>query len=131
MSESPSATRPLRIFIVENHPDTLKWLGLYLEDSGHTVVSARTMREALEALPSADCQVLISDIGLPDGDGWQLLRNARLEQPVYAIAMSGFGMNADRSTSEAAGYRRHLLKPFKTVELDRMLEEAVEELSLQ
>jgi len=131
MSDPTPATRQLRIFVVENHPDTLKWLGLYLEDCGHTVLSARTMGEALEALPSADCQVLISDIGLPDGDGWQLLRDVRLERPLYAIAMSGFGMNADRAKSEAAGYRQHLLKPFKTGELDRMIEEAAEEFAVR
>ena len=128
MAESISATRPLRIFVVENHPDTLKYLSLYLQTLGHTVISAQTMREALSALPAADCDVLISDIGLPDGDGWELLRQAKLRDSIYSIAMSGFGMNADRSRSEAAGYRRHLLKPFKTAELDQMLEEAAEEL---
>src|SRR5215210_2896872 len=114
----------LRIFLVENHPDTLKWLGLYLEDLGHLVIAASTMHAALTELPSADCDVLISDIGLPDGDGWQLLREVRLPHPLYAIAMSGFGLNADRSKSQAAGYRKHLLKPFKAGELEQALEEA-------
>ena len=126
-----SATRPLRIFLVENHSDTLKWLTLYLEQMGHTVVSARSMEEALAALPSAACEVLISDIGLPDGDGWQLLNKLREtshEQPRYAIAMSGYGMNADRSKSKAAGYSQHILKPFKAAELQTMLEAAASEL---
>ena len=117
-------THPLRIFIVENHTDTLKWISRYLESMGHTVLSAKSMTEALTALPTADCEVLISDIGLPDGDGWELLRNAQLPRPVYAIAMSGFGMNADRVKSKAAGYRHHLLKPFVPRELDDALEEA-------
>ena len=118
------ASHPLRIFIVENHTDTLKWISRYLQSMGHTVLSARSMAEALEALPTADCEVLISDIGLPDGDGWELLRNARLSRPIYAIAMSGFGMNADRIKSKAAGFRHHLLKPFVPRELDDALEEA-------
>lgn len=121
-------TRPLRIFVVENHPDTLKYLTMYLETLGHTVVSARTVTEALAALPAADCSVLISDIGLPDGDGWDLLERASFKRPVYAIAMSGFGMNSDRAKSRAAGYRHHLLKPFDPDELEVMLEEAAEEL---
>ena len=121
------ATRPLRIFVVENHPDTLKYLTLYLEQMGHTVVSAKTMKDALEALPAADCNVLISDIGLPDGDGWELLRRAELDRRVYAIAMSGFGMNSDVSKSKAAGFRQHMLKPFNPDELDAMLEEAARE----
>ena len=119
----------LRIFLVENHPDTLKWLGLYLEDLGHLVIAASTMHAALAELPSSDCDVLISDIGLPDGDGWQLLRQVRLPHPLYAIAMSGFGLNADRAKSEAAGYRKHLLKPFKAGELEKVLEEAVAEMA--
>ena len=117
-------SHPLRIFVVENHADTLKWISRYLVSMGHTVLSARTMADALKALPGADCEVLISDIGLPDGDGWQLLRTVRLSRPIYAIAMSGFGMNADRIKSKAAGFRHHLLKPFVPRELDDALEEA-------
>ncbi len=119
----PSA---LRVFVVENHPDTLKYLRMYLELVGHTVLSAGTMTDALAALPEADCDVLISDIGLTDGDGWELLRRVRgnLIRPVYTIAMSGFGLNADLVRSREAGYRHHLLKPFKPAELDAALAEA-------
>jgi CheY-like chemotaxis protein len=114
----------LRIFVVENHADTLYSLRLYLEDLGHTVGTARNLDEALAGLSSFDSDVVISDIGLPDGTGWDLLKKARLPSNVLAIAMSGFGMNADSARSLAAGYRHHLLKPFKTDELDRILEEA-------
>ena len=124
---SVAQAHPLRIFIVENHADTLKFLTLYLEGLGHTVFSAKTMANALVELPDADCDVLISDIGLPDGDGWELLARVRLSRPLYAIAMSGFGMNADRVRSKAVGYRRHLLKPFVPDELDAALEEAAQE----
>jgi two-component system CheB/CheR fusion protein len=112
---------------VENHADTLKYLRLYLEQLGHEVRSARSMAEALETLPDADCDVLISDIGLPDGDGWELLQRTNFSHPVYAIAMSGFGMNADRVKSMAAGFRHHVLKPFVPEDLDTMLEEAARE----
>ncbi len=114
----------MRIFIVENHPDTLRWLTTYLEDCGHTVVSAITLADSLKMLPKANCDVLISDIGLPDGDGWELLQKVRLPRPVFAIAMSGFGKNADNERSHALGYRYHLIKPFKMLELDKILEEA-------
>jgi two-component system CheB/CheR fusion protein len=126
-----SEPHPLRIFVVENHPDTLKYLTIYLEQMGHTVRSARSMREALAGLPSAECQVLISDIGLPDGDGWELLQRSRLAGSVYAIAMSGFGMNADFLRSKAAGYRHHMLKPFDPAELDAMLDEAAAEVGVE
>ena len=115
---------PLQVFIVENHADTLKWLAFYLEQLGHTVQSAKTMAQALELLPTADFDVLISDIGLPDGTGWELLEKVRLSRPIYAVAMSGFGMNADRLKSTAAGYRHHFLKPFVPAELNGALEEA-------
>jgi CheY-like chemotaxis protein len=57
-----------------------------------------------------------------------LLRAASLPRPVYAIAMSGFGMTADRAKSFAAGYRHHILKPFDPGVLDAILEEAAREL---
>ena len=120
---------PLRIFLVENHADTLKWMTRYLEAAGHAVVSAKTMACALAMFPQANCDVLISDIGLPDGDGWELLRTVRLAQPIFAIAMSGFGMNADHVKSKSAGYRHHLLKPFVPDELDAALAEAARELA--
>lgn len=123
MSDSPENTG-LRIFVVENHADTLLSLRLYLEDLGHTVLSARTIVEALRLLPASDCNMLLCDIGLPDGTGWELLQKANLSSHVFAVAMSGFGMNADSARSRAAGFRHHLLKPFKTAELDKVLEEA-------
>ncbi len=124
------APSPLRIFVVENHPDTLESLQIYLEESGHSVESAGTMADALQALPGANCDVLISDIGLPDGTGWELLQSLRLPRPIYAIAMSGFGMNADHARSRAAGFRHHVLKPFPLRELDALLDEAAHELSV-
>jgi two-component system CheB/CheR fusion protein len=122
--EAVGRARSLRIFVVENHADTLLSLRLYLEDLGHVVATARTVQEALQKLPLADPQVLISDIGLPDGTGWDLLEHAQLGPQVFAIAMSGFGMNADSERSRVAGFRIHLLKPFKPDELDHALEEA-------
>lgn len=114
----------MRVFVVENHRDTLAALTHYLRQMGHTVVSAGTVRDALDALPDSRCDVFICDIGLPDGDGWELLSRARLEPRVYTIAMSGFGHKSDSGRSVAAGYRRHLRKPFVPDDLDAMLAEA-------
>jgi CheY-like chemotaxis protein len=122
------ATTPLRIFIVENHEDTRFLLGLLLEQLGHTVFSATTLTETLEKLPDADCDVLISDIGLPDGNGWELMARLGDNAPRYAIAMSGFGMTSDRQRSLAAGFRHHLLKPVEPNQLERLLEEAAAEI---
>jgi CheY-like chemotaxis protein len=118
---------PLAVLVVENHPDTLKYLRMYLEQLGHIVRTASTVKEALLRLSEDPGDVLISDIGLPDGDGWELIERAQLPGRVYAIAMSGFGMGRDHSRSKAAGYRHHLLKPFTPDELDPYLAEASEE----
>jgi two-component system CheB/CheR fusion protein len=125
--EKAGAPRRLRIVVVENHPDTLKYLCLYLEQMGHAVVAARSKSESIALLAGSRCDVLISDIGLPDGTGWELLLQAPSPKPPYAIAMSGFGMHADRERSLAAGYRHHLLKPFPPEELDTLLAEAAQE----
>ncbi len=125
---SADSAKPLRIFVVENHRDTLEYLQMYLEMFGHTVQTADSMTKALAVLPGADCDVLISDIGLSDGDGWMLMHCLQLPRPLYAIAMSGFGMGADQLKSQEAGYRRHLLKPINPDELDNALAEAAREL---
>ncbi len=127
MNATLDAADPLHIFLVENHVDTLRWLTVYLEELGHIVQSAMTLTEALKKLPGMLCDVLITDIGLPDGDGREVLRRSKLGPEVYAVAMSGFGMNADRALSEEAGFRRHLLKPFVPDELDGLLAEATRE----
>lgn len=118
------ATPPgaLRVFVVENHDDSRVSLCQLIEALGHTTVQAAGVEEALSALPGADCDVLISDIGLPDGDGWALLRRLQTPRPLYAIAMSGYGMVADHERSKAAGYRHHLVKPMAPEELERILE---------
>jgi CheY-like chemotaxis protein len=118
---------PLRIFIVENHDDTRDLLCLWLEQLGHRVFSASTVTQALAEIPRADCDVLISDIGLPDGDGWELLRRLRTPRPLYAIAISGLGTAADCARSKAVGFRHHLVKPTGTEQLTSILGRAAEE----
>lgn len=118
---------PLRVFVVEDHPDTLKYITMYLRGSGHAVCHATSMAEGLATIPEANCDVLISDVALPDGDGWQLLTRLRetgAPHPYYTIIMSGFGALADRNKSLAAGYRQHVLKPFNPRDLNVLLREA-------
>lgn len=128
-TDDPAARRPdsLRVFVVENHADTRLSLKLLLEQHGHSVALAATMEDALAALAGIDCDMLISDIGLPDGDGWELLRRAELPGSVIAVAMSGYGMHSDLDKSRAAGYRHHLVKPMALDQLEEILAEALEE----
>ncbi|MDB6134234.1 MAG: two-component hybrid sensor and regulator [Verrucomicrobiales bacterium] len=113
-----------RIFVVDDHADILSSVCRQLVSSGHTVVaSAGNMAEALRILPQADCQVLLSDIGLPDGTGWELLRKVTplLSHPLYAIAMSGYNEPSDFEESRKAGFRQHLVKPFRPSDLAEAL----------
>ncbi len=128
-----SIPHPLRIFVIENHTDTLKYFKMYLEMEGHTVLDAQTIQQAYETLPGAGCDVLISDVGLPDGTGWDLLTRLReegLPHPPFAIAVSGYGSLEDRERSRVAGFRHHLLKPFDPDNLDELLAEAAREFAM-
>jgi CheY-like chemotaxis protein len=118
--------RPLGVFLVENHEDTLKYIQLYLEDLGHEVKIARDMATALQDFPKSKCDVLISDISLPDGDGWKLMEQMKDRRPAFAIAMSGYGSKNDLSRSRSAGYNHHLVKPFLPADLIALLREAGE-----
>ena len=119
---------PLRVFVVEDHKDTLDALQIYLEQLGHIVLSARSKAEAMKEIPTANCHVLISDINLPDGSGWELMQELESLRPYYAIAMGGYGMKADRERSAEVGFRHHLVKPVFPQRLACLLEDATTEL---
>ena len=114
----------LRVFLVENHEDTVRYMRLYLEQLGYKVSIAADMTTALREIPNSNCDVLISDIGLPDGDGWQLMEKLGDNRPHFAIAMSGYGTGNDQRKSRAAGYDHHLVKPFTPDALLALLREA-------
>ena len=117
-----------KVFLVEDNADMRSILTQQLQCDGFEVEAAGTMNAALQQFPLFGSQILVSDLGLPDGDGWQLLRGLReagLEP--YAIAMSGFGALSDIAASRDAGFRHHLVKPIDLDALERLLEEANQE----
>jgi CheY-like chemotaxis protein len=122
----------LRIYVVENDTDSRQMLTLLLKSWGHDVDSAPTMGEALAHLPGQRYDVLISDIGLPDGNGWQMMDKLRELGTAgdigHAIAMSGYGMGSDLERSRAAGFRHHLIKPMDVDQLDTLLLEIIREI---
>jgi CheY-like chemotaxis protein len=125
----PGSKGQMRIFIVENHDDTRFLLGVLLEQLGHTVHAVANMKAAIEQAGTGEWDVLISDIGLPDGNGWELLVALGDRAPRYSVAMSGFGMVSDRQKSLAAGFRHHLLKPVEPNQLEDLLDEAAGEIA--
>jgi len=116
--------RRLRVFVVENHQDSAKYIRLYLEHVGHEVTAAEDMATALKLFPGSTCDVLISDIALPDGDGWQLMERIKTARPVLTISMSGYGGAEVLLRSRSAGYDHHLVKPFTPGDLVALLEKA-------
>lgn len=124
-SRRPANPKPippggLRILVVENHPDMRVGLEVFLKVFGHRVRFAADMAAALRAAGEETFDLLLSDISLPDGDGWELLRrlDAAGRRPPRAVAMSGFGSAADLARSREAGFQTHLVKPFQPEELE-------------
>ena len=112
----------LKFFVVENHQDTLDAIKMFLEAQGHAVEAVPDVKSALKLAPQSKFDMLISDIGLPDGDGWELMKVLREKIPsLQAIAMIGYGMRGDLDKSKAAGFSAHLIKPFGPAELNEAL----------
>lgn len=103
----------LRLLLVEDHDSTREVLSRILRRSGHEVHGAGTGAEALELVKSAGpFDAVISDLGLPDQNGFELLTQIRGVQPeVPAIALSGYGMDEDMKRAKEAGFTAHLVKP--------------------
>ncbi len=115
---------PLRLLLVEDHPDTATTLQQLLRRRGYTVFLAQSMAEALVTMTQSECDVLVSDIGLADGSGLDLMPKflkAAGSRPAAGIALSGFGMPEDIERSELAGFSFHLTKPVDIAHLQRVL----------
>lgn len=122
--ERSGKAKKVRVLLVEDHAPTRASLLALLTVRGYNVEGAASVSEALEvarrAKPPFD--VLISDIGLPDGDGCGLMRSLRKEFPALkAVALSGYGMDEDIERSHAAGFAAHLVKPITVGDLDEAL----------
>ena len=111
----------LRILIVENHEVTASFMSLFLKRAGHEVIVVPNAQAAFERDDPASFDVILSDIGLPDVNGWDLMKQLRPKTRAFAIAMSGFGSEADVQRSLAAGYQHHLVKPFVPAALEEVL----------
>jgi len=114
ITRSPSVgpeERPLRILLVEDHLDTLNVFTKLLQKWGHTVTMAQSVREAQELTERQDFDLLISDLGLPDGSGLDIMRHVKERSGIYGIALSGYGTEEDICQSKGAGFTEHLVKP--------------------
>jgi PAS domain S-box-containing protein len=117
----------LRVLLVEDHEDSRRVLARVLEGFGCTVFAAGTVGEALLLAENRDFDLLVSDIGLPDGSGVDLMRaiRHRHRHQIKGIALSGFGQAEDLKRSEEAGFEVHLTKPVNLKALQEVIEKVV------
>jgi CheY-like chemotaxis protein len=118
------ASRPRRVLVVDDHHDTCTGMKMMLERRGYQITLAYSAEQAVEKARTQDFDLLISDIGLPDRSGYDLMRELRNSKGLLGIALSGFGMEHDVNKARAAGFSEHLTKP---INFER-LEEAIQNL---
>jgi PAS domain S-box-containing protein len=128
--DAPDADRRLSILVVEDHYDTAYALERLLRAAGHQVRTTDCVATALAAADAQEFDVLISDIGLPDGSGLDLMRQLLARKPPDAkplkgIVLSGFGMEEDVRKSRQAGFVEHLTKPVNFARLRGTIEKIV------
>jgi len=119
---SKHASRRLRILLVEDHRDTRHALSRLLTHFGHQTSVADSTRRALEVMASQRFDLVLCDIGLPDGTGYDVVSKAKAKGPIKAVAITGFGTDEDLRRSREAGFDFHLIKPVDFQELRTVLE---------
>ena len=113
------------MLLVEDHRDTRLVLSNLLKRYGHDVLSAETVHDALEALDQTRFDMLLSDIGLPDGDGCELVGEAKRRQPLRkTIALSALVSPEDQARGLQAGFDHYLTKPLDVARLRQVMAEA-------
>jgi two-component system CheB/CheR fusion protein len=118
-ADRPVREHPVRLLLVEDHPETANVMRRLLTRRGYHVHHADRVATALMLADAEDFDVLVSDIGLPDGSGLDLMRHLRATgHPVAGICLSGFGMPDDVAQSHAAGFAEHLTKPVDMLQLE-------------
>jgi PAS domain S-box-containing protein len=122
---TPEKGRPLRILLVEDHGDTARVISQLLRAAGHDVITAGAVATAAQEAEQHDFDLLISDLGLPDGSGIDLMRELRARgKTMPAIAMTGYGQEEDTRRTRQAGFLAHLTKPVDIDQLQRAVDEA-------
>lgn len=116
--EVSNLLRDLNILVVEDQADTLQLLATLLEQHGAQVTRAYSAKEALDVLTSARPDILVSDIAMPDEDGYALMRRIRaLGIDIPAVALTAYASAEDKVIALTAGYHKHVAKPVNPEDL--------------
>ena len=112
----------LHVLLVEDDDDSRKLLGTMLKRYGARVTSTKSAKEALSVFDGELPDVLISDIGMPDQDGYEFIRKLRSAPPdkgglTPAIALTGYASRKDRERALTAGYQQHMAKPIEQADM--------------
>ncbi len=117
------------LLLVEDHADTAEAMAELLQSLGYRVTTAATVAAGLEAAARADrdggIDLVVSDLGLPDGSGLDLMRLLSNRYGLRGIALSGYGMEDDLQKSREAGFEKHVTKPVSLQTLQAVLQETL------
>lgn len=111
-----------KILLVEDHPDTAAVLARLLSTLGYVVKTAHTVGSALQMAAAEKFDLLLSDIGLPDATGYELMQKIREQHGLRGIAISGYGMDSDLDKSRQAGFVDHVVKPVNLPHLQSIIQ---------
>ena len=114
--------RHRRVLLVDDHYDTCIGMKRMLERHGYEITVAHTAEQAVEKVRTEEFDLLISDIGLPDRSGYDLMREVRLNNDLPGIALSGFGSEQDVNQAREAGFAEHLTKPVSFERLEKTIQ---------
>jgi len=124
-AKPPPKYQGIRILLVEDHEPTRTSLARLLMHRSFEVLTAASLAEARTLAGSKEFHLLISDIGLPDGNGYDLMIELQKDRPVKGIALTGYGMEHDVARSQQAGFVAHLTKPVGIQSLELALTAAL------
>jgi signal transduction histidine kinase/ActR/RegA family two-component response regulator len=116
----------LRVMLVEDHQPTRDVLKRLMNARKHHVVATATLAEARSQAKKGTFDLLMTDIGLPDGSGYDLMKELTTNGDVLAVALTGFGMDDDVERSKNTGFFAHLTKPLRATELDAVLRAVIQ-----
>ncbi len=108
---SSDSTPSVRVLLVEDHTDTARAMQRLLSREGYHVLTASGVGDAVRVASENTFDVVVSDIGLPDGDGCELMKQLLAMYPIKGIAVTGSGFPEDVEKCRLAGFAAHMLKP--------------------
>ncbi|MEP6686416.1 MAG: response regulator [Verrucomicrobiota bacterium] len=118
---APQQSTSLRILLIEDHGETLQIFARLLRHFGHEISVADCAQSALQLVESKKFDLVLSDVDLPDGSGYNVVSQAKRKQPIKAVALAGFSTEEDIRRSKEAGFDFHLTKPVDFFELRTVL----------